>query len=292
MYYELYIDVLFLENFMMDSLALLSIDRIVNGRGESVRGGRACLGGAIGSFLTCLVIICPLPSAAKAVLFHTVVNSLMLLTGLKIKNGRQFAKGFVCLYVVSAMLGGIMQFFRPFLKGGSLFYALSVLSYFILKGVWRMAEGALKRDKRRYRVTICFEGKEITVSALYDTGNRLTDPITGEPVHVAEEGCLMGLIQGKEGEAGLRYIPCVSVTGEGVMRIVRLEKMCVHGKVDTWIQKPVLGISQERISGDGEYVLLLNSEFQEGHGKKIEEGKIKKRSGGEEDGLCGFAEED
>ena len=53
MYYELYIDVLFLENFMMDSLLLLAVNRVLK-CGRSY--GRIFLGGALGSTLTCLVI--------------------------------------------------------------------------------------------------------------------------------------------------------------------------------------------------------------------------------------------
>ena len=49
MYYELYIDVLFLENFMMDSLLLLAVKRMM--RSPSAYG-RVFLGAALGSGLT------------------------------------------------------------------------------------------------------------------------------------------------------------------------------------------------------------------------------------------------
>ena len=74
MYYELYIDLFFVENFMMDSLLLLFAARISK---RQVKRKRIFLGAAAGSLLTCLVIALPIPSAAlKMILFHGFVNVL------------------------------------------------------------------------------------------------------------------------------------------------------------------------------------------------------------------------
>ena len=74
MYYELYIDLFFAENFMMDSLLLLFVARISK---RQVKRKRIFLGAAAGSLLTCLVIALPIPSAAlKMILFHGFVNVL------------------------------------------------------------------------------------------------------------------------------------------------------------------------------------------------------------------------
>ena len=69
MYYELYIDLFFAENFMMDSLLLLFVARI--SKRQVKRNEDFCWGAAAGSLLTCLVIALPIPSAAlKMILFH------------------------------------------------------------------------------------------------------------------------------------------------------------------------------------------------------------------------------
>ena len=49
MYYELYIDVFFLENFMLDSLLLMAVNRVMQYRNSYAR---MLAGGAAGSFLT------------------------------------------------------------------------------------------------------------------------------------------------------------------------------------------------------------------------------------------------
>ena len=110
MYYELYIDVFFLENFMIDSLLLLAVGRVMK-CGRSY--GRIVLGGILGSLLTCLVIVIPLPAAAKLVFFHVIINSLMIIAGLKITSAGQFVKALVLLYLSAVVAGGAVQLFRP-----------------------------------------------------------------------------------------------------------------------------------------------------------------------------------
>lgn len=90
MYYELYIDVLFLVNFMMDYILLLLVRKMLK---CTATHGNICIGAMTGSFLTCLVIILPvLHPFLKFILFHVVVNTAMIKAGLKIKDMRNFVK--------------------------------------------------------------------------------------------------------------------------------------------------------------------------------------------------------
>ena len=79
MYYELYIDVFFLENFMLDSLLLMAVNRVMQYRNSYAR---MLAGGAAGSFLTCVVIALPLMPAIKTLLFGVGINSVMIFAGL------------------------------------------------------------------------------------------------------------------------------------------------------------------------------------------------------------------
>ena len=42
------------------------------------------------------------------------------------------------------------------------------------------------------------------------------------------------------------------------MKVFRVEKMCVHMEEERWIENPLLGIGEERLSGDEEYEMILN----------------------------------
>ena len=88
MYYELYIDVFFLVNFMMDIFILLIAKNILKCQTslESV-----CSGATVGALLICMVVILPtLRGFIEFVIVHGMVVVLMTRIGLRIR----FHKGF------------------------------------------------------------------------------------------------------------------------------------------------------------------------------------------------------
>ena len=90
MHYELYIDLLFLENFMMDSLLLLVLNRVLKCKSN---WQRIFLGGGLGSGMMCLGIVVGIPGVFQLIFFHGIVSSCMLITGLRIRTKAQFYKG-------------------------------------------------------------------------------------------------------------------------------------------------------------------------------------------------------
>lgn len=255
MYYELYIDVFFLENFMMDSLLLLIINRVMNnGRPP----GRILLGGITGSLLTCLVVAVAIPPAVRTIIFHTLVNSAMLFAGLRIRRFSQFVQAFLLLYAAAVITGGIMQIFRPYMRYISLFYAAAFFSYAGFLKLWRLIVHMYRRQSRILKVTLYTEKGERSVKALLDTGNELRDFYTGEPVNVIAPETAAFISDHIELEKGFRMIPYHCISGESVMKVFRVEKMCVHMEEERWIENPLLGIGEERLSGDEEYEMILN----------------------------------
>lgn len=258
MYYELYIDLFFLENFMMDSLLLFAVNRILKcGAGP----GRILAGGASGSVLTCLATAVPFPAAVKMLIFHMGINSFMLVAGLGIRNVRQFAKSFVLLYFSAVCIGGIMQLFLPYLRWASVFYGIAVLSWFAFTRLWRICVCIYRQQESVLDVELFTENKIIKIKALWDTGNRLVDALTGSPVNILDPVFAAEVFEADERQKGIRYIPFRCVGGENTMQIFRIEKMCIHKKGEYWIMNPVLGISGERVSSDGEYQMILNPEI-------------------------------
>lgn len=255
MYYELYIDVFFLENFMMDSLLLLFADRVLkNGRPY----GRIALGGAVGSLLTCLVIVSPLPSVVKIILFYAGVSSIMLLVSFQITGISQFLKAYILLYASAVLLGGIMQIFRPYMRYVSLFYAAASGSYILAVKLWN-ALSRIHRHRNTILEMILYTDKgERSVRALLDTGNELYDSITGDPVSIIDPEIVCEITDHPESEKGFRYIPYRCIQGEAVMKVFRIRRMCVRTDEEQWIENPLLGIGEKRLSCEGEYEMILN----------------------------------
>lgn len=109
MHYELYIDVFFLINFMMDYMILTITGKILR---RSVSHARLCTGALLGAFLTCVVLIMPIPYGfIKLVLFYGCVGVLMLKTGLDIPWSRMFIRAYALLYVSKLSVGRCIYLF-------------------------------------------------------------------------------------------------------------------------------------------------------------------------------------
>ena len=133
MYYEIYIDVFFLINFMMDYLLLAAVCRMLS---MEFKRRRVLLGALMGAVLTCLVIIIPTGGIVRLILCHLIVNSAMVMTGLGVKSARELVKALLMLYGGGFLLGGIFSFFGQYIRTGSLFFLFAVVSYEVLEAVW------------------------------------------------------------------------------------------------------------------------------------------------------------
>lgn len=255
MYYELYIDVFFLENFMMDSILLLIINRVMNNGRPPVR---IFLGGFAGSLLTCLAIAVSFPPAVRTIIFHTLVSSAMILSGLRIKRLSQFIQAVLLLYAAAVMTGGIMQIFRPYMRYVSLFYAAGVFSNMVFLQLWRLIAHMYRKQSRILQVTLYTDRGGRPVKALLDTGNELRDCYTGEPVNIIDPETAAAIADHMGAEKGFHMIPYHCISGESVMKVFRVKKMCVHMEEEKWIENPLLGIGEKSLSGDEEYEMILN----------------------------------
>ena len=152
MYYELYIDVFFLVNFMMDAILLEILRRILGG---PVAHGWVFLGAGAGALGACLVLCLPVPYGfVRIIAGHGLINLIMLKTGLGIRWGREMAKAFLLLYISGFLVGGILGVFRPYLRTAGLFFAFAVVSYYGALGVWKLLGALAGREKSRREVRV------------------------------------------------------------------------------------------------------------------------------------------
>ena len=256
MYYEVYIDVLFLINFMMDYLLLLIVKKFLR---CSATHKNITIGSLIGSLLTCVIISAPIRhSFFKLILFHFVVSVAMLIFGLKIREKKELVKALLSLYTGSALMGGIFTYFHQYVKTGSLFFALAVLSYYLVQGAWEFLVCLNKVTEYQCMVTLFYSGESYTVRAVIDTGNSLQDPVTGQPVCVIDESVIMAYEKYIHFYM-LREIRFHSVgENNGKISVIRFDRMCVYREKEYWIEEPILALYRGQISSDGGYHMLLN----------------------------------
>lgn len=271
MVYTVYIDVIFAVNFLMDFLVLAILNRL--------SAYRACLsrlflGASLGAVWACVMAVFPnLPVFVRAVGTYIAMGSLMAAVAYRLKNFQEVAKAAAGIYLVSVVLGGVQlclyesigDRLKPLTEwkgpGG-----VPIISWVLFTvGSSALAWGLLgeayrKRRQEGQRLDLCHVvltcgENQVSAVGLLDTGNRLKEPCTGRPVHVASKMLMKRLCPTVK---GVIYVPYCSVGGQGVLPAVQVDEMQVEqeGKKRRII-KALVAISGEPVSPKGEYEILI-----------------------------------
>ena len=271
MYYELYIDLFFLENFMMDSILLLFVRSVFGKKSFAIRTFTA---GVIAAVFSCVVIVIRMPEAVKCFCNYCIIPIVMIWLGVKISNIVQLFEGVLLLYFTAICLGGIMQLFRPYMGIVSVMYVSALMGYFILKMSWNLLTRAGNLQKRCCQVVLYDETKKWDIRAMIDTGNMLQDPAGQKPVHIISKKMaekiygtkmveeLLEYSLSKEDEEKwiqkkLHYIPCQTIQGTHLLPVVTMEKMEIIQKSIIEIQMPQIGIG---IMEETDYQMIVNAQ--------------------------------
>lgn len=265
----LYVDVFLLVNGGMDLLLLGMTGWLL---GLSARRGRLLLAAVLGTAWSFLGLFLPrLPVWGEMLITWILVGGGMVLLAF----GRERAVsrwGVFCLVSVTA--GGVFTVLGEevpaawYLTGARTVrqwrlvpFSLTVLLLALAGRVFLSAAARLFRGRTKlYQVTLFHRGKTLSVTALWDTGNRLYEPYGHRPVHVVTEGACRQLC---DAMSRLIYIPFRTVgDGQGVLPGIRIDRMEVldHGKVIRTYEKPWLAISRRHLSETDRYQMLLHGE--------------------------------
>ncbi len=280
-----YIDSLFLLNFVVDYLLLLCAGRLA---GETLRRRRLALGAAVGAAYAAAVffpgmgfLLHPLCKLAAAV--------LALLAGYG--GSRRLLRVSLCFFTAAAAFGG--GIFALELLGGrgltlhnGVFYSAMDLRVILLSaaGCYVLITLVFHRAGRHSAaaaelapVLLTLEGRKAALTALVDTGNTLTDPVDGRPVMVAEGERLSRLFpQGlapdaqalrdpaqtmqrlaEHGWRRCRLLPYQAVGVEcGLLLCVRVDGARVGGQD---YGKLLVALSPNRLSDGGGYSALIGT---------------------------------
>lgn len=267
MQYELYIDVFFLVNFLLDYLVLMIVKRMLK---CTATQGRILKGAIIGALSASILVCVPIHSVIKILLLHTVISTMMLKITFGIRR-QDFLKKWILLYLTGILMGGVLtsisQYIGTYFRVISLFFAVVICSYVVVIELVEFFERYFQITTTKCRVLLYLNDTICDVSAVKDTGNMLIDQITGKPVHVISNNAMKKLTEStKEEMLFVRYIPYHTVQGDSkVMPLIKIDKMCICGKEKTEIREPLLGISECAQFGNGEYEMIL-------HPKDLREG--------------------
>ena len=269
---RLYLDVFFAVNFLMDTVLLYLVKRLMRLRAKTVRLGA---GAAVGAIWACAAIFLPpLPMWAEWCISWLGVGLLMVRAAFGAMERKTYVRCLLALWVVSVAAGGVFAVAGDgtrealYLTGSRAAGQFSLSAFgFCAAGVFfagRFIVGAFRERLRLqnvlYDVTLHYGGRKKTVRALWDTGNRLYEPYTHQPVHVLTKDACKDFC---DRVSGVIYIPFRSVGADaGVLPGIRMERMevCRDGKFLYAFEKPWVAISRKPLSGENRYQMLLNGE--------------------------------
>ncbi|RCX15495.1 stage II sporulation protein GA (sporulation sigma-E factor processing peptidase) [Anaerobacterium chartisolvens] len=206
---EIYVDILFLENIIMNFLILLVTAKFSKSPASSLRLLAASL---IGAVYVVVLILFPGIKAYYTTTAKIVLSFLIIAVAFSPKKLSAFFKILSIFYVSTFMFAGAAFAFLyvnqsgGFVKNGIVYvfwqskWTLLFLSIItlgiVLRVFWEVIQYRFIRDKLLVPVKIAFESKFIDMAALIDTGNSLYDPLTNTPVMVVEFKAIKEILPG------------------------------------------------------------------------------------------------
>lgn len=258
MYYEVYIDQLFLENLIILVLLQKICGKLMH---LPVSWKRIWLTSLIGAAVMCGVIFFR-P-------FHGCwPGSLRLLpavpaaaAGLGCRTLKETSRGTLYLLAAAALFGGAFQMIFSIWEPPVLLAAL--LADMAVELLIDRRRKRMVLEECRTEVILSDQGSRWVLTGLLDTGNHLTEPITGRPVSILdwqEAERMQRFRQIQEEKNGYLYIPYHTIgTEKGWMMGIVIDEMVIRyqGK-EIRTAHPVLAVSRQQLSPRGRYQMIVH----------------------------------
>lgn len=196
---EVYADVVFLINFIMDFFIFLIVSKLAK---KKVSYKRIILGALVASLLYCFIIFIPVLQRIYNFFGAIVILMIAMMVTFKPSNVKELLKLLLLSHISAFSIAGagIALFYYTDLPNAignmisfniqnfpfKILLITAATAYIVIKLSLGWIKNMFSKNKVFYPVKIFFNNTEINLNALVDTGNSLCDPVTNEPVIVAE----------------------------------------------------------------------------------------------------------
>lgn len=274
MLYELYIDIFFVINAILDGLIIAIVKKVQKCSGSKIR---MCLASVVGSGLLSLFICIPFEKNVIFQLFFYMLSyGSMALVAFGWKGRKHLFKMVFFLYVVSLFVNGIFRWLSPNIRHitGVVCYCLVVYGIVcVLLWFFQQIQG---EEEDLYTICIYYKDYKIILKGLWDTGNRLCSPYHGKGITVLSYDSMQQYISGnikecidkgiitEEADLGnerIFFVPYRTVSNQQEMMVVLEGKKLLIRKNKEIIEykKPLLGISKNPVSEKDEFQAVLTT---------------------------------
>lgn len=251
----IYGDLYFAVNFTMDALALYLTAKLLHLHAPK---WRIAVGGALGALYSVASLFLP-DGNPLATLTALIMPIPICLTAFGWQNGRALIHRIGVFWIISLLLGGMMTAVcyavgvwgsKQISVGGKVEPLMGDLPFwgFLLAALLIAAAISLlgrfrKSNVERVAITVEESGRRAELSALVDSGNLLTEPLSGLPVIVVDPTRAGAFLPpellpltalNRQGSipstARLRLIPCTTASGQSILYGYLPERILVGGQ--------------------------------------------------------------
>lgn len=252
----IYLDLIFLLNLFLDFLLILTVSILLR---RNARLIRVFLGSFIGAFSIFALFINI--NSLELFLIKFSISIFMILISFGYKNMRYTFDNIVYLYLVSAILGGVLYMINDsvayknigfifFHNGFSINILIVIISSPVILFLYLRHSKKLKEEyKERYEVNITFLNKnKVHLTGFLDTGNNLYDPYKKRPIILINKEILNGY------RPKCVLVPIMTVKDNSLLKCFKIKEIVINGRK---IKDEVLvGISDNNFKIDGVDLLL------------------------------------
>lgn len=273
---KIYLDSVFIVNFFMDYIVLNATMKVMEIHTCIIRKMCASLIGSVWAVITVCMQIRFTGGYMKlylGIVTYVLISVIMLLVLLGNKHKRRVFKALAVLYVITFTLAGICFMLWNYMlpteriTDGTLksrIILLGIIMFICIREIIKVIVGARRKyGNNIYKVIITIRNKNIVFDGLIDTGNVLTDPFSGEIVHIVRAKVIGKLIGEIEDLSALHYrlIPFRSVGNEGgLLPVIDVDCMEIYEHEERIFKNPaVVGIYDGVLTGSFSYDALINA---------------------------------
>ena len=282
---KVYIDLVFLANFLMDYILLRVSGKLLGFRKKRIRMVGASV---LGAGCACLMIVAEI-RGFWGLLLHVLAALLMLHIGIGLKKGIRLVRALLLLYGMAFLCGGAWEVLMKKTTMSLRLFLLFTVGTFLLLSTWESWRNMFHtRVQNLFSVEIRYRGKQVSACGFYDTGNLLMDPVTHTPASVLSFEILsqllseemmerLKILKEKPGELKStellelrpKLLPFRSVGSTcGLIPAITLDELCIHAPgEDIHINAPVFALSSEPFTSASEYKVILNARLLDQEGK-------------------------
>lgn len=246
---KIYVDLIFILNFMFDLMLLLTVSIILS---RHVKFYRFVIGALLGGISIFYLFI--QMNSFQLFILKVIMSILMIIATFGYHNIKYTIKNLGILYMSSIILGGFLYFLNvqfSYKQEGLVFYHhgtsinfvfLLIISPIILYIYIKQSKKIKMNYSYYHLIKIYFQNKIYNLTAFLDTGNQLTTPFSNKAVILINPNILKKI-------DSYFYLPVSSVNEPELLKCIKIDKIEIEGIGEK--KNIYAAISKNKIAFDG-----------------------------------------